>query len=341
MSHSASEASDLPCRMSPAPVCPSTTRRLAQTRPIIARLARVVTRGALSLALPLALAASSVLPADRPARIGAPAASFAAAGMLGAIGDPAGVSDVAASSPQRLPVYGTLAFGDPDTPVFPPIVDEGAPPDDGAGGGVVAPVVSSDPAPAAPAEPAPEAPPAAPAEGIPPAPAETTEAPPPAPAEPAPPAPSEAAPVAPAEAAPPAPAEPVQDEVTTRGVRASEIARALVGRPYRYGASGPRAFDCSGLTLYVYRQLGIALPHKARSQFNTRYGRLIPSIKELAPGDLVFFRNTAGRGITHAAIYVGGGMMVTADSPRRGVRLSSINDSYWRRHWAGGIRPGL
>jgi cell wall-associated NlpC family hydrolase len=100
-------------------------------------------------------------------------------------------------------------------------------------------------------------------------------------------------------------------------------------------------FDCSGLTLYVYRQLGIQLPHKASAQYSERYGRRIKSIDALIPGDLIFFANTAGRGITHAAIYVGGGNMVTANSPRQGVQLQSIHTSYWRSHWAGGIRPGL
>jgi cell wall-associated NlpC family hydrolase len=61
-------------------------------------------------------------------------------------------------------------------------------------------------------------------------------------------------------------------------------------------------------------------------------------MSDLKPGDLVYYKNTAGRGITHAAIYVGNGMMVTANSPRQGVRLSSIYDSYWRSHWAGGLR---
>jgi cell wall-associated NlpC family hydrolase len=90
--------------------------------------------------------------------------------------------------------------------------------------------------------------------------------------------------------------------------------------------------------MYIYRQLGISLPHKASSQFSTRYGTVIPSMSNLKPGDLVFYKNTAGRGITHAAIYVGNGMMVTANSPRQGVRLSSIHEAYWRSHWAGGLR---
>ena len=152
------------------------------------------------------------------------------------------------------------------------------------------------------------------------------------------------APTVPGETAPTAAVEAPADtgaQIAARNQRAAGLARTLVGRPYRYGATGPRAFDCSGLTLYVYRQFGVVLPHKARAQFSERYGKRITSMAHLQPGDLVFFRNTAGRGITHAAIYVGGGMMVTANTPRQGVRLASMAESYWRRHWAGGIRPGL
>ena len=56
-------------------------------------------------------------------------------------------------------------------------------------------------------------------------------------------------------------------------------------------------------------------------------------------GDLVFFASTAGRGITHVGLYVGGGRMVTANSPRTGVQLQSIHSHYWLSHFAGAIRP--
>jgi cell wall-associated NlpC family hydrolase len=105
-----------------------------------------------------------------------------------------------------------------------------------------------------------------------------------------------------------------------------------------YGGASPRGFDCSGLTSYVYRQLGVNLPHKASMQFSTRYGQRV-GFGDLAAGDLVFFANTAGRGITHVALYVGNGMMVSANTPRTGVQYVSIHSNYWRRHFAGAIRP--
>jgi len=126
---------------------------------------------------------------------------------------------------------------------------------------------------------------------------------------------------------------------SSRGVQAARVALRYVGSRYIWGGSTPRGFDCSGLVLYAYRQVGLSLPHKAARQFSTRYGARINSIGALKTGDLVFFRNTAGRGITHVALYVGGGRMVTANSPRTGVQLQRINTRYWRSHFAGAIRP--
>ncbi|MBV9790929.1 MAG: SH3 domain-containing protein [Chloroflexi bacterium] len=138
-------------------------------------------------------------------------------------------------------------------------------------------------------------------------------------------------------AAPAAPAAQAAPSVAASGDAAS-IALRYVGARYVYGGSGPGGFDCSGLTSFVYRQIGINLPHKASAQFSTRYGQKV-GFGDLAAGDLVFFANTAGRGITHVALYVGGGMMVSANTPRTGVQYVSINSNYWRSHYAGAIRP--
>lgn len=138
----------------------------------------------------------------------------------------------------------------------------------------------------------------------------------------------------------PAPNTTLPDNAGTEwGRNVAQIALGLVGRAYRYGAAGPRAFDCSGLTMFVYAQAGVAIPHSSKAQYRLG-GQRIPNMADLQPGDLVFFANTAGRGISHTAIYVGGGKMVTANSPRQGVQLSRITDSYWRAHWAGGLRVG-
>jgi cell wall-associated NlpC family hydrolase len=124
-----------------------------------------------------------------------------------------------------------------------------------------------------------------------------------------------------------------------RGAVAARVALRHVGARYIWGGASPRGFDCSGLVQYAYRQAGLSLPHKASAMFSTRYGARVRSIGALRAGDIVFFANTAGRGITHVALYVGGGAMVTANSPRSGVRYASINTRYWRAHFAGAIRP--
>ena len=144
-------------------------------------------------------------------------------------------------------------------------------------------------------------------------------------------APKRAAPAA-AAAARPSVAAPM------RG--AASIARRYIGARYVWGGATPRGFDCSGLTQYVYRQLGVNLPHKASLQFSTRYGRRVNSLGALAPGDLVFFvRTTPARGITHVGIYVGDGRMVTANTPRLGVQSVNVYGKYWSSRFAGAIRP--
>jgi cell wall-associated NlpC family hydrolase len=120
----------------------------------------------------------------------------------------------------------------------------------------------------------------------------------------------------------------------------ANYAKQFVGSRYVYGGSSPRGFDCSGLTSYVYAQFGIRLPHNAAAQFNTAYGASVGSIDNLKAGDLVFFKGTGGRrGISHVALYIGGGRVVHAMTPRYGVQVSNVYDSYWVKHYYGGIRP--
>ncbi|WP_129629229.1 SH3 domain-containing protein [Candidatus Oscillochloris fontis] len=114
----------------------------------------------------------------------------------------------------------------------------------------------------------------------------------------------------------------------------------FIGSRYVWGGSSPRGFDCSGLTSYVYRQFGVGLPHSAAAQFSTRYGAMIGNMGSLAPGDLMFFASTGGRrGISHVAIYIGGGQMLHAMTPSYGVQVSGIWNSYWQSHFVGAIRP--
>jgi cell wall-associated NlpC family hydrolase len=107
---------------------------------------------------------------------------------------------------------------------------------------------------------------------------------------------------------------------------AVELAASLIGRPYVWGAEGPRAFDCSGLTQYVYGEVGIELPRRAISQ--SRAGD--PAGRRLERGDLLFFASDARRSlVTHVGIYEGAGVMIEASKRYGRVRRDNLNDSYW------------
>jgi cell wall-associated NlpC family hydrolase len=115
-------------------------------------------------------------------------------------------------------------------------------------------------------------------------------------------------------------------------------AARFAGSRYVWGGAGPGGFDCSGLTQYIYRQFGVNLPHSAAGQYSSRYGAIVGSMSNLAPGDLVFFANTAGPGITHVGLYLGGGRMINAMTPAYGVQISNIYDRYWTSHYYGAVR---
>lgn len=119
---------------------------------------------------------------------------------------------------------------------------------------------------------------------------------------------------------------------TSIGRKAVSIALSLLGRPYRWGASGPNSFDCSGFTMYVYAQLGLSLPHSSAAQYFC--GRRV-SYEDLAPGDLVFFARRSGR-ISHVGIYIGGGMMVHAPQTGDVVKVVPLSS---HSGYAGAVRP--
>lgn len=120
----------------------------------------------------------------------------------------------------------------------------------------------------------------------------------------------------------------------------ASYAMRFVGYPYVYGGASPGGgFDCSGLMQYVYRQYGVYLPRVAAAQYSTAYGAAVGSMSNLAPGDLMFFAGTSGPGISHVAMYIGGGSMVHAMTPSLGVGVSNIWEGYWVGHYYGAIRP--
>ena len=103
------------------------------------------------------------------------------------------------------------------------------------------------------------------------------------------------------------------------GAKIVAAAAAEKGRPYRYGADGPYAFDCSGLVKYVFGKFGINLPHHADSQMS--YGTRV-SASAARPGDLVFV--VSGGYASHVGIYAGNGEWWEAPSPGESVHLVKI-----------------
>lgn len=168
------------------------------------------------------------------------------------------------------------------------------------------------------------APPAAPAPSAAPTPA------PKASAQPTPP-PSSAPVATPKPSVAPAPAS------ADRGRKVVDTAMRYLGVPYVYGGATPAGWDCSGFVLYVYNEAaGIALPRSAAQQY--RVGSEVPA-NQVQAGDIVFFADTFGPGITHNGIATGDGRFIHARSEGYGTVISSLADSYWAQHYAGARRP--
>ena len=108
------------------------------------------------------------------------------------------------------------------------------------------------------------------------------------------------------------------------------IAMQYLGVPYSWGGASPSGFDCSGLIMYSFAQMGVSLPHYAASQ----YGMGVPvSRDQLQAGDLVFFN-----GLGHVGIYIGGGQFIHAPHTGDVVKISSLSDSWYAATWVGGRR---
>jgi cell wall-associated NlpC family hydrolase len=136
--------------------------------------------------------------------------------------------------------------------------------------------------------------------------------------------PGQAAPVA---ATPPNPEPPASHP-------AVELARTLLGIPYRWAGADPaRGFDCSGLVYYVFNQLQVRIPRMQRDLFKSaeQVGR-----SDLQPGDLLFF-NTFAR-LSHVGIYIGEGRFIHAPRRGRDVSIESLDSKYYQGRYAGARR---
>ena len=110
-----------------------------------------------------------------------------------------------------------------------------------------------------------------------------------------------------------------------RTARAAARRPSLRGRPYHYGAAGPRSFDCSGYTRYVFAHaVHRSLPHSSAAQYRLAHKIAKSAIR---PGDLVFF--VSGGHVYHVAIYAGHGLIWHAPHTGDHVRLARISTSSW------------
>ena len=113
-------------------------------------------------------------------------------------------------------------------------------------------------------------------------------------------------------------------------------AYAFRGTRYVMGGTSRSGFDCSGFVRYILGNAGgVSLPRTAADQYY--HGQPIAP-QDMQPGDLVFFKNTYKRGISHVGIYAGDGEFIHAANPRSGVRMDSLSGGYFAHHFAGARR---
>ncbi len=124
-------------------------------------------------------------------------------------------------------------------------------------------------------------------------------------------------------------APPPDVAVSGNAAAAVDFALAQVGDAYVYGAAGPDAYDCSGLTMAAWAQAGVSLPHSSSAQYSS--GPQVAA-SALQPGDLVFYYSP----ISHVGMYIGNGQIVHAANPSTGVQVAGL----YSMPFSGAVRPG-
>jgi len=122
---------------------------------------------------------------------------------------------------------------------------------------------------------------------------------------------------------------PPDQSPAPRNATAARLATRYLGAPYVWAGSSPSGFDCSGLVMYAFSQVGVAIPHNAAQQF--RLGAPVER-ERLIPGDIVFFNQ-----LRHNGIYLGDGRFVHATRPG-GVKIARLDDGWFRTRWVGARR---
>lgn len=108
-----------------------------------------------------------------------------------------------------------------------------------------------------------------------------------------------------------------------------DVAKSVLGTPYVWGGAAPGGFDCSGYIYYVYNKVGINVPRTNTTGFDA----ISSPVSSPQIGDLVFFKNTYRAGISHMGIFIGNNSFIHAGGDR--VQITSLNDSYWSKHFDG------
>jgi hypothetical protein len=110
-------------------------------------------------------------------------------------------------------------------------------------------------------------------------------------------------------------------------------AKSFIGVPYSWGGTSlQQGFDCSGLTMAVYKLNGLKLPRSSKDQFAVG---IAISRNQLVKGDLVFFATSQGKKVTHVGIYAGDGQFIHAPGEDKRIRVDSLSKGYFKTHYLG------
>ena len=127
-----------------------------------------------------------------------------------------------------------------------------------------------------------------------------------------------------------------KQQTSGSGQSVVRIAKKYKGAKYTWGGASPKGFDCSGFTWYVYQKAtGMDIGRGVEEQW--KRGRSVGR-NDWKPGDIVFFKNTFERGLSHNGIYIGDDEFIHAENERTGVVISSLKSDYYADHYAGARR---